>query len=118
MTARCGTRADDARMQKIAELNDAFRAGRASGKIFMTIGVLNLVRDRIGELLLAIRSSDDFNHDNDPWGERDIGAVKWDDGHVFWKIEYFDKEMRFGSEDPADETVTTRAMTILLASEL
>jgi Protein of unknown function (DUF3768) len=35
----------------------------------------------------------------------------------FWKIEYYDREMVHGSEDPADPEKTTRVLTIILACE-
>jgi hypothetical protein len=33
------------------------------------------------------------------------------------KIDYYDAAMEFGSEDPADASVTTRVMTILLPED-
>ena len=36
---------------------------------------------------------------------------------VFWKIDSYDRDLRFGSENPADSAVTRRVLTIMLASE-
>ena len=73
-----------------------------------------------------------FTPGNDPHGERDFGAIyQGRDGRwtalppvkgdpvetVFWKIDYYDRAMRFGSPDPADPAVTRRVLTIMLASE-
>jgi hypothetical protein len=33
------------------------------------------------------------------------------------KVDYFDKALVFGSDDPADATVTTRVVTVLLPAD-
>ena len=53
-----------------------------------------------------------FSPDNDPYGEHDFGAIEWDSIRVFFKLDYYDRDMRFGSPDPADPAVTTRVLTI------
>ena len=58
-----------------------------------------------------------FNADNDPYGEHDFGIVKHGGESIYFKIEYYDKDLEFGSEDPADPDQTTRVMTIMLACE-
>ena len=36
---------------------------------------------------------------------------------LFWKIDYFDKRMEYGSEDPTNPDTTTRVLTIMLAED-
>jgi len=36
---------------------------------------------------------------------------------VYFNIDYYDRNMEYGSEDPADLKQTTRVMTILLPNE-
>lgn len=35
----------------------------------------------------------------------------------FFKHDYYDKEMKFGSDEPSDPQVTTRVLTLLLNSD-
>lgn len=103
--------------RKIARLNDAFRKSGKGGTTTVTIGVSNLGRDTLIAICDTIKYFDDFDHNNDPYNEHDFGSVHIDGYHCFWKISYYGKEMHEGSPDPSDETVTTRVMTIMLASE-
>ena len=97
-----------------------------------TVGFRSLpatARSRVRELIETYNA---FAPGNDPHGERDFGAIYLGgDGRwsclppkkgdavetVFWKIDYYDRAMRFASEDPADPMVTRRVLTIMLASE-
>jgi hypothetical protein len=100
---------------------------------FVTVGFRSLPdtdQSRVREL---IETYDAFDEDSDPHSERDFGAVyqladgRWttmrprvrDDERerVFWKLDYYDRDLRFGSEDPANPAVTRRLLTIMLADE-
>jgi hypothetical protein len=59
----------------------------------------------------------EFTPDNDPHGEHDFGSFTLVGRKFFWKIDYYDREMVHGSEEPADPAKTMRVLTILLASE-
>ncbi len=59
----------------------------------------------------------DFTPENDPHGEHDFGSFAVAGRKFFFKIDYFDAAMEFGSEDPADPAKTTRVLTIMLAEE-
>lgn len=60
---------------------------------------------------------DAFSPDNDPYGEHDFGAVEIAGQRVFCKIDYYDTALEYGSPDPSDPAVTTRVLTVMLASE-
>jgi len=104
---------------KIRELNDAFRTGKRSdlGEIVTTYGVTAHDSAFLAKAMLMTQTFNAFTSDNDPHGEHDFGSFEIDGELVYWKIDYYDKAMEYGSEDPADEGVTCRVLTILLASE-
>ena len=69
---------------------------------------------------MAIRkvaTFDDFSADNDPHGEHDFGSFDLAGDRFFWKIDYYDPTLEFGSDDPADPSKTTRVLTLMLAAE-
>ena len=101
----------------IAALNDRFRQTYWGGNIMTTRGVDELDELTSIKLFSAVMHYDDFSEDNDPYGEHDFGKVVIDGQDFFWKIDYYDPTMTFGSENPADPSVTTRVLTIMLASE-
>ena len=49
--------------------------------------------------------------------ERDLGAFDLDGRTVWVKVDSYDAACEFGSEDPADASVTTRFVTILLPED-
>jgi hypothetical protein len=104
-------------MNKIALLNDAFRRTFAGGKVMMTSGVDELPDCVKAEALAQVVRFDDFTPDNDPYGEHDFGSFTLVGRKFFWKIDYYDKQIQQGSEDPADPSITTRVLTLMLASE-
>ena len=69
------------------------------------------------EVFNRVRTFETFNADNDPRGEHDFGNFEVVGRKLFFKIDYFDAAMEFGSKDPADPSNTTRVLTIMLASE-
>ena len=100
---------------KIAALNDAFRANMKDGRLFITAGLVG--RPDLEQILAKVRSFDQFNEDNNPFGERDFGALEHEGERIFWKLDYYDLDLRNGSPDPADPAVTSRVLTIMLAEE-
>ena len=103
--------------EKIRALNDAFRTTMTGGKVFLTAGIDALPSDVKAVLIRRVAMFSDFTPDNDPHGEHDFGSFEIAGHKIFWKIDAYDAEMRFGSEGPADPSKTTRVLTIMLAEE-
>ena len=101
----------------IARLNDAFRQMPVDGRLAITAGVIALGNGALSDILLTVASFDAFTPGNDPYGEHNFGAFEWHGKRIFWKIDCYDRTMRFGSPDPADPSVTTRVLTVMLAEE-
>jgi Protein of unknown function (DUF3768) len=104
-------------MNKIALLNDAFRSTFRGGKIMMTSGVDELPNCVKAEALVQVAMFSEFTADNDPHDEHDFGSFNLVGRKFFWKIDYYDKNLRYGSEDPSDPERTTRVLTLMLAAE-
>lgn len=107
------------RTSKIRALNDAFRKNPFGGlgKVVMTQGVNMMPGGFAYKALAAVQAFAAFTRENDPHGEHDFVSVEVDGYLVFAKIEYYDKEVEYGSPDPSDPEVTTRVLTIMLADE-
>ena len=101
----------------IRTLNDRFRRSGQGGQCFITPGVQELGLLAVFEIRQAVAHFDAFDEANDPYGEHDFGALTYCGHQLFWKIDYYDGELEAGSPNPADETVTTRVLTIMQASE-
>jgi Protein of unknown function (DUF3768) len=102
---------------KIALLNDAFRKTFSGGKVMMTVGVDELPDMVKATALQKVADFGEFSDDNDPYSEHDFGSFELVSRKFFWKIDYYDKQCEFGSDDPADPEKTTRVLTIMLAEE-
>jgi hypothetical protein len=102
---------------KIRALNDAFRTTMTGGRVMMTAGVNALPSDVQAIVIRRVATFSDFNAGNDPHSEHDFGSFEVAGRKFFWKIDAYDANMEFGSEDPADPSKTTRVLTIMLASE-
>ena len=102
---------------RIRELNDVFRTTWLTGTVLMTSSIRSLPDAIQSSIVKAVQTFDAFTPDNDPYGEHDFGAVTIEGRRVFWKIDYYDRTMQYGSEDPANPAVTKRVLTIMLAEE-
>ncbi len=106
------------RLKRIRRLNDALRQGRGENiSVVITQGVQALGDDVLAVVSRKVSEFDKFTEDNDPRGEHDFGAVDANGETIFWKIDYFDRRLKALSPDEANPAVTSRVMTIMLASE-
>jgi len=98
-------------------LNDNFRATFVGGRVLTTASVAELPVDTKARLFLAVQSFSSFSTDNDPHREHDFGEIELEGERYFFKLDYYDLDCRYGSEDPSDPAKTTRVLTIMRADE-
>ena len=101
----------------ISRLNDMLRTQGIGGRVVATPGILNLGHETRANVLQAIKTYASFDQDDDPYNQHDFGAVDVAGERFFFKIDYYDLNLQFGSEDPSDPEKTTRIMTIMRADE-
>jgi len=102
---------------RIRALNDESRRKLPEGHAVMTTGVAALGPEAVARIIKTIAVYDDFCHANDPYEEHDFGSFEADGQVIFFKIDYFDKNLTYHSPDPTDPSVTERVITIMLAEE-
>lgn len=104
-------------MTDIKTLNDNLRNNLIGGKVMLTQGICFKPTIEKAEILDKVRHFDNFTPDNDPYGEHDFGSFDYKGEKIFWKIDYYDKNYQFLSEDPSNPDVTNRVLTVMLAEE-
>ena len=77
----------------IRDLNDQLRQSLAGGVLVMTAGVIALGQAHQQKILEAVAKFDSFDEGNDPYGEHDFGALEVEGERLFFKIDYFDREL-------------------------
>ncbi|MGH1464191.1 MAG: DUF3768 domain-containing protein [Cognatishimia sp.] len=111
---------------RIAALNDAFRrsilgntsgADAPLGQFVMTRGVAALGPDAQLELTRRVAAFDEFNADSDPQGWHEMGVIEFDGTTVWFKVDLYDTDYKYGSPEPSDPLQTRRVLTLLLPSE-
>jgi hypothetical protein len=102
---------------RIRILNDAFRTSLTGGSVMVTRAVAALGTEIQHEILVALRRYDDFDADNDPYGEHDFGMIAAQGHEILFKIDYYDQDLVRHSPDPSDPAVTHRVLTIMLAED-
>ena len=110
---------DEARKGVLSVLMGKAHGGSSSAKLMFTRGIQEMTANpaNIPGLLSIVASFNSFNRDNDPYGERDFFSFDWKGEKCFCKIDYYNNDLTLGSEDPSNRSITTRVITIMLASE-
>ncbi len=105
------------RAAAIAALNDAFRAAGPERDWVMTAGIQSRGLAFIAAVIAKVRTHACFPPDSNPHGERDFGVISLAGDRVWFKIDYYDLDLRYGSEDPANPGRTRRVLTIMFPDE-
>ena len=103
---------------RIAALNDLCRTAMGvAGRVVQTPGICALPPDEQSAIREHVECFSTFTPENDPHGEHDFGSFDSAGKTICWKIDYYDRSLTYGSEDPSDASQTVRVLTIMLASE-
>lgn len=101
----------------IQTLNDNFRKSLLGGKVMLTRGVYSKGQTVINEILNSVKTFNNFSKHNDPYNEHDYGSFEYNGEKIMWKIDYYDRNLQYYSENPADINKTIRVMTVMLTEE-
>jgi hypothetical protein len=120
----------DLQAAAIAEQNDLFRKALIDpsaafemqgkgirGQVLVTPGVSGEGAAFQAAALAAVASDTRFSEGNDPYGDHTFGTVTVSAEKLFWKVDLYDVDFKYGSERPFDPSVTQRVLTIMCPSE-
>jgi Protein of unknown function (DUF3768) len=102
---------------RIQYLNDNHRLQMPSGQVFLTAALAALEDRSKAKIIQTVRLFTAFTEDNDPHGEHDMAFFEVDGTRCFFKLDYYDLTMQFGSEKPWRADLTKRILTIGLAED-
>ncbi len=113
-----------ARLASIARLNDRCRQGLdRTARIMVTRTCLGTFASGDGTMEIVVQANlyAAIRHhvfaDADA-AERDRGNFEFEGTTVYFKIDYYDAAFQYGSEDPADASITRRVLTIMVREDL
>ena len=101
--------------KQITELNDKFRKQELSSDRLTLSPKVEALPENKKELLINAVSNVDYFVEGD--SSHDLGLVTVEDTYYLWEIDYYDKNLRSSSPNPADPNCTTRVLTILRMDE-
>jgi hypothetical protein len=112
--------------QIIAEQNDKFRRNifaqtvsddMPKGEIVMTEGIAAQSPEFKAEVFKRVMEYDKFDEEADLHDWHEMGVIEVAGEKVWFKIDLYDLNMEFGTEDPSNLDKTRRVLTILFPSE-
>lgn len=104
-------------MNDIAVLNYKFRRSFIGGEVLLSVGISAMSSEYKANIISYVKNFDNFNEDNDPYGEHDFFSIDYKGNKIFAKIDYYDLNYKFMSENPANPDITNRVLTIMLADD-
>ena len=104
-------------MTYIATLNDNFRHTFIGGQVLLTAGIAAMSSEDKANIISMVRNFNDFNEGNDPYKEHDFGSFDYKDEKILWKIDYYDLNNKYHSENPANPDINNRVLTIMTVYE-
>jgi len=106
------------KIEIIAKLNDLARSAMGiASNVVISDGVSTLSAEDLADVRHKVETYNSFMADNDRHGERNAGSFSHAGETIIWKIDYQNLTLDGESDDPADPKVTTRVLTIMMASE-
>lgn len=104
-------------MNDIATLNDNFRKTFTGGQVLLTVGIAAMSSEDKANIISMVQNFNDFTPSNDVYGEHDFLSIDYKGNKIFAKIDYYDLNYEFMSENTANPDITNRVLTILLSCE-
>ena len=104
-------------MSDIATLNDKFRRSFINGEVLLSAGIAAMSSEDKANIVSMVQNFNDFTEDNNVYGERDFGSFDYKGEKILWKIDYYDLNNQYHSENPANPDITNRILTIMTVFE-
>ncbi len=104
-------------MSDIATLNDKFRRSFINGEVLLSAGIAAMSSEDKANIVALVQNFDNFTPDNNPYSENDFGSFDYKGEKILWKIDYYDLNNQYHSENPANPDITNRILTIMTVFE-
>ena len=104
-------------MTDIATLNDKFRRSFINGEVLLSAGIAAMSSEDKANIISLVQNFNDFTPDNNPYSENDFGTFDYKGEKILWKIDYYDLNNKYHSEDPSNPYITNRILTIMKVFE-